>query len=151
MAYAKDTEVPFERSMSEIVGLLKRAGADQIAQVDQRDTFTIQFTLNDRMVRFRVGYPSREEVAGSAGPRQDVERLVAQWHRQRGRSLLLVIKAKLESIESGVETFEQAFLANVVLSDGETVYDRIAAPIAAEYDTGKVQPSTTLFLSGPRS
>ena len=76
MAYAKDTDVPFERSISEIVGLLKRSGADQIAQVDQRDTFTIQFTLNDRMVRFRVGYMTirygREEADAAQTDIEDV-------------------------------------------------------------------------------
>lgn len=59
-----------------------------------------------------------------------------QAHRQKARALLLVIKAKLESVESGVETFEQAFLPNVVMADGATVYERIAAPIADEYRTG---------------
>lgn len=83
------------------------------------------------------------------GPRQELHPVDAQWRRQRGRALLLVIKAKLESIESGVETFEQAFLANVVLANGETVHDRIAGPISDEYRTGAVQPTTHLFLPPP--
>lgn len=146
MAYAKDTEVPFERSVAEIVGLLKKAGAEQIAQVDERARFTIEFSLADRMIRFRVESTGAEQIEAMRGPRQDFARVEAQWHRQRGRALLLVIKAKLESIESGVETFEEAFLANVVMANGETVYDRIAAPIAAEYATG----APTLLLTGPR-
>lgn len=148
MPYAKTTDVPFERSIAEIVGLLKGAGADQIAQVDQRDRFTIQFAMADRMLRFRVDYLTDEQVDRLTGPRQDASKVKAQWHRQRGRALLLVIKAKLEAVESGVETFEQAFLANVVLANGETVHDRIAAPIAAEYETNAVH--SMLFLAGPR-
>lgn len=150
MPYAKETDVPFERSVAEIVGLLKKAGADQIAQVDQRERFTIQFTMADRMLRFRVDYLSAEQIDKLTGPRQDPAKVKAQWHRQRGRALLLVIKAKLEAVDSGVETFEQAFLANVVLSNGETVHERIASPIAAEYETGTVQPTGALFLQGPR-
>lgn len=61
MAYAKDTNVPFERSIGEIVGLLKKAGADQIAQVDQSERYTVQFTLHDRMIRFRVDYLTLEK------------------------------------------------------------------------------------------
>lgn len=102
MAYAKETEVPFERSISEIVGMLRKSGADQIAQVEARDRFTIQFTMLDRMVRFRVAFPTPDELAQMTGPRQSMDRVEAQWRRQRGRALLLVIKAKLESIESAV-------------------------------------------------
>ena len=35
----------------------------------------------------------------------------------------------LESVASEAETFEQAFLANVVMAEGATVYERIAAPV----------------------
>lgn len=146
MAYGKDTDVPFERSIAEIIGLLKKAGADQIGQFEDRTSFTLQFTLHDRMVRFRVRFPTPGEIKAMTGPRQEISRVEAQWRRQRGRALLLVIKAKLESVESEVETFEQAFLANVVLSDGSTVYDRVGHPIAVEYQSGK--PSA-LLLSGP--
>jgi hypothetical protein len=146
VSYAKDTDVPFERSIAEIVGLVRRAGADQIGQMEERDRFTLQFHLSDRAVRFRVTFPTRDEVEQMKGPRQDAQRVEAQWRRQRGRALLLVIKAKLESVESGVETFEEAFLANVVMADGATVYDRIAAPIAAEYEARRPGP---LLLGGP--
>jgi hypothetical protein len=53
---------------------------------------------------------------------------------------MLVIKAKLESIESKVETMEQAFLANVVLADNRTVYESAQSQIAIAYETGKVTP-----------
>lgn len=149
MAYASKTEVPFERSISEIIGLLRKAGADQIGQMEGREQFTLQFTMVDRMVRFRVRFPSAAEIDAMRGPRTDPASAAEQWRRQRGRALLLVIKAKLESVESNVETFEQAFLANVVLANGETLYDRVAEPIALEYKTGAVQGTSTLFLSGP--
>lgn len=150
MAYAKTTEVPFERSVGEIIGLLRNAGADQIGQMEDRNRFTLLFTMEERHVRFRVTFPDPEQIAKITGPRQDQKTVAAQWRRQRGRALLLVIKAKLESIESNVETFEEAFLANVVLADGSTLYERVAEPIAIEYQTGMVQPAGTLFLEGPR-
>ena len=37
----------------------------------------------------------------------------------------MVIKAKLEAVESGIVTFEQEFLAHLVLPDGATVGDRV--------------------------
>lgn len=151
MAYAETTSVPVERSIAEIIGLVKRAGARRIAQVDEPDLFTINFELADRLIRFRVVLPALADMPkvdglGStlhAGQRQAK---AEQAHRQRARALLLVIKAKLESVESGVETFEQAFLPNVVMADGHTVYERIAAPIAQEYET---RVSSVLLLGGP--
>lgn len=146
MAYGKDTEVPFERSIAEIVGLVRQAGADEIRQTDGRGQFILEFAMSDRLVRFRVRFPTATEIDDLKGPRQDHARVAEQWRRQRGRALLLVIKAKLESVESGVETFEEAFLSNVVLHDNHTVYERVAEPIALEYRTARPSP---LLIGGP--
>ena len=45
----------------------------------------------------------------------------AAWEqvcRQRWRALLLIIRAKLEAVASGITTLENEFLANIVLPDG---------------------------------
>lgn len=148
MAYAENTTVAFEKSVAEISEIVRRAGADHIGQMDSRASFTLQFTLCDRMVRFRVHYPDDAALKKLTGPRQDPERVEEQWRRQRGRALLLVIKAKLESVASGVETFEEAFLPNIVMADGATVYDRIREPIAVEYRTHTPSP---MLLGAPRA
>jgi len=140
MAYAQKTTVPVEKTIAEIIALIKKAGAQRIGQVEEPDGFAVQFFLHDRMIRFRVNLP---EPAGTRGFRAATaaEQRASQErrHRQRARALLLVIKAKLESVESEVETFEEAFLANVVMADNRTVYERISAPIAAEYDSAQPQ------------
>lgn len=153
MAYAENTTVPIEKSIAEIISLVKRAGAERIAQFDEPERFTVQFTMNERMVRFRVNIPSMEAMPQYDGRHRSLTKAqriekAAQKARQRARALLLVIRAKLESVESEVETFEQAFLANVVMADGATVYERIAAPVAEEYATGG---SGMLLLGGPGS
>jgi hypothetical protein len=58
--------------------------------------------------------------------------------RQKWRALLLCIKAKLESVASGIESFEEAFLAHVVLPNGQTVADHIAPRIAESYEGNKM-------------
>lgn len=151
MAFAENTTVPVERSVAEIVALVKRAGAERIAQFDEPERFTVQFTMAGRMVRFRVAMPSMESMPQRDGRGRTLTRVqridrAAQAARQRARALLLVIKAKLESVASEVETFEQAFLANVVMADGQTIYDRIAAPVALEYETGG---AAMLLIRGP--
>jgi hypothetical protein len=59
--------------------------------------------------------------------------------RQKWRALLLCIKAKLEAVESKIETFEEAFLAHVVMPDGKTVGDHTLTAIAVAYE-GKDMP-----------
>jgi len=153
MAYAENTEVAVEKSVGEIVALIKKAGANRIAQIEEPEYLQIQFFLHDRLLRFSVGMPSLEEMPTKDGrgamlSRDQRNNRAAQACRQRARALLLVIKAKLESVESGVESFEEAFLANVVMPDGRTVGEMAQPAIADAYTSGK-QP--TLFLTGPES
>lgn len=142
MAYAEETKVPLGQSIAEIISMLRRAGAQRIAQYEEPERFTVTFQLGDRLVRFRV--PLVTEYKGPAshgnGRRVDRAKWIAQRNRQRGRALMLVIKAKLESVESEVESFEEAFLAQVVMSDGATIYERVREPIAVEYSTGQSIP-----------
>lgn len=129
MAYAERTQVPFNKSITDIMTMLRKAGADQVGQMEEQNRMTILFAMRDRRVRFRVTWEASDAAK-----------------RQRARALLLVIKAKLESIESGVETFEEAFLANIVTSNNDTVYERISEDLAIEAESGSVRP---FLLGGP--
>lgn len=51
------------------------------------------------------------------------------------RALLLVIKAKLEAVASGISIFEDEFLANVVLPDGRLVGQEVREKIANAYES----------------
>lgn len=127
MSYGARTDVPFTKSIADIMTMLRKAGAEQVGQMEEGSRLTIIFRLQDRGVRFRVAWENSP-----------------QSQRQRARALLLVIKAKLESIESGVETFEEAFLANIVMPGGATVYERVGSDLALEYRSG----APTMYLIG---
>lgn len=131
MAYGEHTKVPFPKTVSDILVMLRKAGAEQVGQFEESQRLTIMFRMNERQVRFRITWANNSD----------------REQRQRGRALFLVIKAKLESVESQVETFEEAFLPNVVMANGQTVYERVAEPIALEYKAGTVQPM--LMISSP--
>jgi hypothetical protein len=142
MPYAETTKVPLERSISEIIGMVRKAGGERVGQFDDGDRFHIWFRLGEREVRFTVplvtSYDGPPKAAN--GVKIDPAAKIDQANRQKGRALMLVIKAKLESVQSGVETFEQAFLANIVMSNGQTVHERVAEPIALEYREGVSRP-----------
>lgn len=132
MPYAARTDVPLDKSIADIVKTLRKAGAERIAQAEEPGRVAVQCFLNDRLLRFAIGLPDG-----------------AQSRRQRGRALLLVIKAKIESIESGVETFDEAFLANIVTPDGKTIAQWAIPAIETAYVEGKMP--TQLMLTDHRA
>jgi hypothetical protein len=128
MAYAEKTKVPIERTKAEIEATLTRYGADRFAYFSEPARATIVFEAHERRLRFDV--PLEE------GKSEKAERL----RRQRWRALLLCVKAKLESVASHIETFEEAFLAHVVMPDGRTVYEHTAPRIEQIAKGGELQP-----------
>lgn len=130
--YAENTKVPVVQTRSEIEQLLERHRAKQYGTAVDYDALQarVQFRLHDRIVRFVIALPDSKKLG--AGVRLE------RAERQRWRALLLVIKAKLESVENNIETFEQAFLANVVLPNDRTVADVVLPQIKMAYTTGKM-------------
>lgn len=61
-----------------------------------------------------------------------------QEKRRKWRALSLAIKAKLESVRSGIATFEEEFLPHIVMPDGRRVIEWVAPQIEAAYQTGKM-------------
>jgi hypothetical protein len=72
--------------------------------------------------------------------------LPSQTDLARWRALVLAIKAKLESVQSKIETFEQAFYAHVVLPNGATIYEQTHEQVARQIADGGYQP--LLLTSG---
>jgi hypothetical protein len=53
---------------------------------------------------------------------------------------VLAVKAKLISVADGIETFEEAFMAHVVMPDGRTVAETITPNIALANKQGGAVP-----------
>jgi hypothetical protein len=106
MRYARHTEVPVSRSRAQIESLVESYGADQFGSALDAESkrAMIQFRFSGWLVRFILPL--------------DVD--TDQKARQRWRALYLVIKAKLEAVESRIATIEEEFLAHVVTADGRT-------------------------------
>lgn len=139
MTYAKDTEVPVDRTRAEIERTLQRYGADQFAYGWDAQRAVIQFRAQDRQVRFVLTMPAPTERAFThtkTNMRRAEHTAKQEWEkacRARWRALALVIKAKLEAIEIGISEFEHEFLANIVLPDGSTVGTWVAPQLVDVY------------------
>lgn len=143
--YAKDTSVSVANSKAEIERIVERYGAGQFMSGWTADRAMIAFSMEGRQVRFVLPMPDRDEkrfTHHSKGLRTP-DAALKQWEqacRQRWRALALVIKAKLEAVESGISIFEDEFMANIVLPGGRTVSEEVRPKIAEAYETGKMPP-----------
>ncbi len=138
--YAKDTSVSVANSKAEIERILERYGADQFMSGWAADRAVIGFTMEQRQIRFVVTLPDRDAAEFTETPtgKERAEGAAYKaWEqacRQRWRALALVIKAKLEAVESGISIFEDEFMANIVLPGGRTVSEEIRPRIAQAYE-----------------
>lgn len=152
-SYAKGTSVTPMRSRLEIEHLLERFKAERVAVGFEPRRAVVQFSMKDRHVRFAMPLPHEQDYVKHKDRRGWIlglasrEKLAAQETKERWRALALTIKAKLVSVENGVETFEQAFLAHIVMPGGATLGEMTLPAVEQAYLTGRVD-SPLLLGSG---
>lgn len=139
MSYAQRTKVTVDASASEIEKLLKKAGADKFARTWDESGATIMFGLAKRHVRFHLPLPRvGEKLRGSKVPL--TENQVAQETRRRWRALVIILKAKLEGVNSGITSFEEEFLAYIVVNNGQTMMQWSGQWLREAYENGRNMP-----------
>ncbi len=147
--YAQTTTVASERSRSEIEATLVRYGAGAFMYGWEEERAIVQFRMGGRHIRFDLPMPDKDDPEFTHHSRGERTATAAHqaWEqatRQRWRALALVVKAKLEAVESGIATFEEEFLAHILLPDGSTVGQWAAPQVESAYLTGampKLLPS----------
>lgn len=129
--FAERTKVEAAQTRAEIETLLSARKATAIGIFSSQEQAAVVFEMQERRIMFRLPLPTN---------------ISEQVRRQRWRALLLAIKAKLAAVDDGIETFEQAFLAHIVMPDGLTVGEHTHERIESAYRGGPLQP----LLPGPR-
>lgn len=128
--YAQNTSVSPDRSKAEIEKTLRRYGADSFMYGWEENRALIAFRADGRRVKFVLPMPNPNDESfrltptGKERSRSAAESEYDQAIRQRWRALALVIKAKLEAVDTGIVTFDEEFLAHLLLPSGETVGER---------------------------
>jgi hypothetical protein len=149
--FAASTGVSVEKTKAEIERTVRRYGADSFISGWSETRAMVQFRCKDRVIKFLVQMPSRTDRQFTHGKvnqyrgesvRADraADALWEQACRSRWRSLALIVKAKLEAVDSGIVEFDQEFFGNIVMPDGATAYEAARDNLALAYKTGKVQP-----------
>jgi hypothetical protein len=151
MSFAEKTTVSPAKSKAEIEDLLRRYGADQFMNGWDSTSLreVVGFRCQSRFIRFELPMPDRKERrfthvkrrAGYSETTRTEKQATEAWEqevRRRWRALALVIKAKLEAVESGITSFEHEFMAHIVMPDGKTVGQHVGPAIAQAYQSGRV-------------
>jgi hypothetical protein len=104
----------------------------------------IIFRIADRMIRLAVTLPDPADREFTLTPTgrgrtstQAAEQVQAET-RRRWRALLLVTKAKFVAVEDGVQSLEEAFLADVLLPDQSTVGEWVRPQLDTAYATAEM-------------
>ncbi len=144
MSYAEGTTVSPEKSRMEIEQTLSRYGATAFAYMNSENGSAVMFQVNGRSIKIVIAQSKCPFAVGQWRSRRGFakERDVAAWieqdKRRRWRALLLVIKAKLEAVESKIATFDDEFLAYVVMPNGQTMGEWMAPQINSAIEAGQM-------------
>lgn len=143
--YASNTNVSSESSKQEIERTLRRYGAEEFVQGWDQDKAVIMFRMENRRIRFYLPMPNKEDfrktpTGRTRGNQWNIEHAWEQAGRQRWRAMALAIKAKLEAVESGITTFEEEFMAHVVMPNGKNFGAWALPQIAEAHEKKKMPP-----------
>ena len=113
--YGTGTRVEVHRSRHELEHVLHKYGADEVLFVEADANASIQFAMHGRYVQLALPLPDPHDArfthTPSGKPRalSAQERAYDQALREHWRSLIVAVRGKLQSVESGISTFEQEF------------------------------------------
>jgi hypothetical protein len=135
--YAEGTTVPTDQSRREIETYLEKRGATRIFFMSEPNQFVLGFVYEHLLIRFNVPVPAEGRGPSAAS--------VAKIKRERMRAMLLSIKARFASIDSGISSFEREFMPNVVTPSGQTVAEWLQPQLRISLESGEM-PKMLPFL-----
>lgn len=139
MSYAQHTVVSVEKSQGEIRKILTKYKATGFAYAENIAVAMVQFEMIGRRIKFILPLAELHKTRDRRGYVLN-QKQTDQENMRRWRCLSLVIKAKLEAVESGITTLEQEFMAHILLPNGRTVSEELIPQITKSYETGQMPP-----------
>ena len=142
--YAEGTSVSVDRSKSELRKVIYKNEGSNYQFAESEDRAMVMFMKNNRIIRFDLHFPSpddRQFILTPTGRDRTRETAFIEWEgecRRRWRALILCLKAKFETVDSGISSFEEEFMAHIVLPNNKTVAKVMLPQIDAAYNSGKM-------------
>lgn len=155
--YASRTTVSVDKTRGEIEALLRKHGATEFVYGWQEQRAVIGFAFGGRRYRFTLMLPDPNARRFTHTAHKDVwqqkERTESarqtaydQAVRSAWRELLLLMKAKLIGVASGLVSVEDEFMAWAVTPSGQTVGEWLKPQLEDAARSGRMPP----LLPGPR-
>ena len=120
--YVRGASLSSSAFQAEIQQMLAGCGAREFRIASEHGKATVSFSLGDRRFRFVLSHLGSRESSSSQ-----------ETARQGWRQLSVLIRAKLEAVASGIVTFDEEFLAYMVMPGGATVFQASAPAITNAY------------------
>jgi hypothetical protein len=143
--YAAGTTVSISRSCDAIRKMLHDHGATNFTYGEQEYGASILFKIHDRFYRMSIVYPALSTFRSSQRTLIQQKAAYEAEQRRRWRSLVLVVKAKLEAAASEITTIEQEFLGYAVLPNSSTVSEWFEVRAEEIYTSGRMPLLLTEF------
>lgn len=147
--YAADTTTSVEKTRAELETTLSKFGATAFGYMADAGRAAITFKASGKFVRFLLPLPKPDEkrfttyqIRGGYPRERVAEAARKEWEqacRAAWRALFLCVKAKLVAVEAKITTFEDEFMAHIILPNGRTVSEEIMPQLEDSYKTGKMQ------------
>lgn len=127
-----------EKSLLEIQKILRAFGCSKFGSMfdDAAGTVMIQFEHRGRMVSVQASVAGYAAAWIKANPHSSRMRISRSDHERKAKSIGSIavysilrdwIKGQITAVETGILTFEGAFLGQLVLADGRTVLEHAQA------------------------
>jgi hypothetical protein len=140
--YAANTTVGVDRSQIEIQKILRKFGASRFGTMESPTHAFVMFEYKNFMIQMDAPLPKAEDFkktdAGRSRKSTQVNAAYEQAIKQRWRSLILSVKAKLIAIEDGISTVEKEFMAFVMMPDGKSLGDHFLPKLVEIAKTGNM-------------
>lgn len=144
-SYASGSDVPVNRSRGHLEALLTTHGAAGFAYGWTAEQDRVEFVMHARRIRFTLPRPKRDKFVWTEHKRlrsdSQVQAALEQEDRRRWRALLLVVRAKIEAVEGGIATFDEEFLAFMVMPNDRTVGEILLPQLADGTISRKLLPA----------
>jgi len=139
--YATATRVSCEKTKSEIEKILARYGAQEFVYATKPEAALVGFIAHGKQIQFHLPLPPKTldefRLTPSGRHERHPEDALKAWEqacRARWRALANSIKMKLEAVEIGITTFEEEFMAHIMIP-GKGPAGKVLLPkINAMYD-----------------
>lgn len=140
--YASNTNVGTFQSQQEIQSILRRYGADGFGVFERQNKAFVVFEYKNLSIKIDFDLPTIQDFTitqqGRSRSKDVAEKALEQEIKRRWRSMTLILKARMEAIDSGFSTIEKEFLSNIQLPNGQTIGDALIPKLTQIAETGQM-------------